>query len=471
MTLCAPDVLAQGRRWSGDELDAIARGWQAVVRDHLADDARPIAVALPSTPEGVALLVALTSLPPAVILLHPDVRAWRSQPAIPVGTPLVLPPALANLAPDGDKVGLVPFVLPEASTRAAGPPIHALSGGGIVQFTSGSTGPPKPVFFPMPTYLVGVRARIRAMGLDPGAGIAMSASPVYGQGLRYLATAVVLGGPLALLDPHDHRQALVTLAEPALACWRATHHLAEALTQCVLTGPAVVPRLCVVGTPLPPALHDAFVARFGVPLRQGYSSTETGPICFDVGPPERVERDTVGTPVHGVEVRVGDDPTQPFEPERVGRIWVRGPGQMAGYGFPPDVERPGDVDGWWPTRDLGRVRADGYLVLTGRMDDAIRTRDNRTVNLAHVAASFGQLAAVRDAVVVPLDGPGGRSFGAVVECEESETAATLRARLASVLPPWLWPRVIEPVAVLPRLPNGKPDRQACARLLAERTPP
>ena len=257
---------------------------------------RPIAVALPSTPEGVALLVALTSLPPPAILLHPDVRAWRSEPAIPVGTPLILPPALAHLAPDGEKVGLVPFVLPDASTRAAGPPVDAFSGGGIVQFTSGSTGPPKPVFFPMPTCLAGARSRVRSMGLEPGAGIAMSASPVYGQGLRYLATAVLLGGPLALLDPHDHRQALVTLAEPALACWRATRHLVEALTHCVLTGPAVVPRLCVVGTPLPPALHDAFVARFGVPLRQGYSSTETGPICLDVGPPERVERDTVGRP-------------------------------------------------------------------------------------------------------------------------------------------------------------------------------
>ena len=71
-----------------------------------------------------------------------------------------------------------------------------------------------------------------------------------------------------LLDPHDHRQALVTLAEPALGCWRATRHLVEALIHCVLTGPAVVPRLCVVGTPLPPTLYDAFVARFGVPLRR-----------------------------------------------------------------------------------------------------------------------------------------------------------------------------------------------------------
>ncbi len=205
-----------------------------------------------------------------------------------------------------------------------------------------------------------------------------------------------------------------------------------------------------------------------MPLRQGYSSTETGPICLDVAPPERVQRDTVGTPLDGVEVRVGDDPTRPFGPERVGRIWVRSPSRMAGYGFPACLERPGDVDGWWPTQDLGALRADGYLVLAGRMDDAIRTRDNRTINLAHVAASLRQLAGARDAVVVPLDGTHGRSFGAVVECDEGMTAAILRARLASVLPPWAWPSGIEPVPVLPRLPNGKPDRQACARLLAAR---
>lgn len=71
------------------------------------------------------------------------------------------------------------------------------------------------------------------------------------------------------------------------------------------------------------------------PLRQGYSLTETGPTCLDVGPPERVERDTVGTPLHDIDLRVGDDPTQPCEPERVGRIWVR----------PPRRARPG------PARD------------------------------------------------------------------------------------------------------------------------
>ena len=167
------DDLARARRpgpgwwWPGDEMDAIARGWRAILREHLPGDERPIAVALPSTPEGVALLVALTSLPPPVILLHPDVRAWRSEPPIPAGTPLVLPPALAHLARDGDKLGLAPTALPGPSTHVPGPPVDAFSGGGIVQFTSGSAGARKPVFFLTSAYFAGVRARVARSRASP----------------------------------------------------------------------------------------------------------------------------------------------------------------------------------------------------------------------------------------------------------------------------------------------------------------
>ena len=468
-TLLAPDLLTQGRWWSGEELDAIAKGWLAAVRERARGDGL-IAVAVPTSPEGVALVIALSTLPSPVILLSPDVRAWRSAPTIPIGTPLVLPPTLAQLAPEAEKHGLIPTVLPDASTSATGPPVDAFSGAGIVQFTSGSTGLPRPVFHPAVTYLSGTRARIQAMGLASGAGIVMSASPVYGQGLRYLVSAILLQGPLALLHPHDHRSALITLAQPVFGCWRATRHLVEALCTCSLTSEAIVPPMCVVGTPMPPAVWDAFLRRFGVPLRQGYSSTETGPIALDASPPEDVQPDSVGRPLDSVEIRIGDHPDSSPEPDQPGQIWVRAPWQMAGYGFPPRVERPGDVDGWWPTKDLGRLRFDGYLSLVGRIDDAIRTRDNRTVNLAHVAATLCRLDGVSDAVVVAVETTAGQSFGAVVECAAGTTEAALRAALADVLPPWSWPRTIEPVSALPRLANGKPDRQACARLLAATAP-
>ena len=284
-----PDILAHGRWQSGDELDAIARGWLVVVRDTLDDSGRPVAVALPPTPEGVALLVALSSLPSPVILLPPDVRAWRTEPAIPLDTLLVLLPTLAHLAPDALKLGLTPVLLPEASPRGAGPPIDPFSGAGIVLFTSGSSGWPKPVFYPMATEVAWVRHRSRAMGLEPGAGVVMEASPAYAQGLSYLLTAILLGGPLALLDPRDHRLALATLADPAFQCWRASRHLVGALTSCVLTGPAIVPPVCFVSVPISQEVFDAFLERFGIPLRQAYSSTETGTVTLDDGSREQID--------------------------------------------------------------------------------------------------------------------------------------------------------------------------------------
>lgn len=138
---------------------------------------------------------------------------------------------------------------------------------------------------------------------------------------------------------------------------------------------------------------------------------------------------------------------------------------MAGYGFPPRVERPGDVDGWWPTRDLGSLEADGHLTLAGRLDDCIRTRENRLVNLAAVAAVIRGIRGVTDAAVVPLGGPVGSTFGAVVQCEPDLAIAMVRTSVADTLPPWSWPRAFELVRSLPRLPNGKADRRACIALL------
>jgi acyl-CoA synthetase (AMP-forming)/AMP-acid ligase II len=289
----------------------------------------------------------------------------------------------------------------------------------------------------------------------------MEASPAHGQGLSYLVGAMVLGGPLGLLDPRDHRQALASLAHPAFGCWRASAHFADVLSRCALTGPPIVPAVCVLGTPIPRAVRDAFRERFGVPLRQAYSSTETGIVAADGGPPDDVRANTVGRPLAGVEIRIDDESTD----EPAGRIWVRSPWLMAGYGFPPRVERPGAVDGWWPTRDRGRLGPDGRLTLAGRVDDAIRTRDNRIVDLAHVADHLRAIPEVAEALVIAFDTPAGPSFGAVVEC--AVTADAVRARLAETLPPWSWPRAIETVSALPRLPNGKPDRRACAALLGE----
>jgi O-succinylbenzoic acid--CoA ligase len=129
------------------------------------------------------------------------------------------------------------------------------------------------------------------------------------------------------------------------------------------------------------------------------------------------------------------------------------------------VERPGDVDGWWPTKDLGMLEPDGRLVIAGRIDDCIRTREGRLVNLAIVANSLRTTEGVREVAVVPLQSPAGASFGAVLQCDPSVTLAKLKDRLSDALPQWAWPRDMVIVESLPRLPSGKPDRRSCSALL------
>jgi acyl-CoA synthetase (AMP-forming)/AMP-acid ligase II len=461
-----PRVLHRGRWWSADELDAIARRWRAAALEVVRGTSRLVATAVPAAPEGVALIVALSSLPSPLVVLLPDPRAWETDPPLPAGTLLLLPPSLASLGAAAREAGLEPHLLPEPDAgRVPAPPIVPFEGPGVVVFTSGSTGLPKPVFRHMPALIAWGMARVGALGLTRGAGTLMGVSLASGQGIHTLVSSIVLGGSLGLLDPLDHRTALAALASPVFQCWRATAHFADALGRCPIEGPARAPEFCLVSSPIPRAVHDRFLDRFGVPLRQTYSCTEAGVVSLDDASPAAVRPDTVGRPLDGVDVLIGDHPGAPLPRGETGRIWVRTPWAMTGYGFPPSVAPPATTDGWWPTQDVGTLEADGHLTLGGRLDDCIRTREGRLVNLAVVAARLRDLPGVTAAVAVPLVGTAGPSFGAVVECEPGVTAQALRTGLGHVLPPWSWPRAMETVRELPRLASGRPDRRSCVALL------
>ena len=104
----APDVLAADRWWSSDEIDATARRWRSAILDKLGNN-RPLALAVPATPEGVALFVAATSFHAPVVLLAPDSRGWHSDPPLPAGGLLLLPPSLAQCAREATRLGWLPL--------------------------------------------------------------------------------------------------------------------------------------------------------------------------------------------------------------------------------------------------------------------------------------------------------------------------------------------------------------------------
>ena len=466
--MCPPPVRFGGRLWSPAELEALAGGWWADLRSAIPQPPSMVATVLPSHPEGIALFFALSALPGAVVLLGEDPTGWRSSPPLPADTPVVLPPLLRHLAAAAVAGGHRAVVLPEHSASRPPAGYRPFSLSGIIAFTTGSTGVPKPVYWSTSALLKASRAVTLGLGLVPGDGIIGVLPLNHTHGFRaVLLGGIHLGGTLGLVRRFDHRSVLELFARGEYRHFPCTPFMADLLVRCPLSGPAPrAPELIRTGTGrVNEHVFQSFVARFGVPVRQGYGATESGIIAQDAGPAKEVRWDTAGRPVPGVELSIGDDPTDPCPPGRIGRIWFRADAHMDGYGFPPALEPREQRSGWFVTADVGMLDDRGKLTVTGRIDDRFKTAAGQLVDPDAVADVLREHPGVREVAVFPLNGPSGALIGALVEGEPAVEAETLRTLASQRLPPWARPHALQVVSELPRNRAGRIDRDACIAAL------
>jgi len=465
-----PPIVFNGRRWPSDELAAIAAGWLDYLHASIPRTAGLTAMLMSNHPHAVALFFALSSLSLPVAIFPADARAWRSSPSLPAGTPVFVPPGRSALAAAGTAAGLSTFALPDERPAAAAGAVRFLACPGFVNFTSGSTGLPKPVYIATRSFLVQTAAVIEASRLAPGAPVvgSLQLSTHYGLG-QALIVSTVLGSPLGLLERFDHRSLLRLLATGRYAYWAATPSMADVLARAPLPAPRPdAPAICHISAGrLSARTFHAFAERFGVTLRPSYGQTENGFITVDTAAPAQVRPDRVGQPAPGIEVRIGDDPLDPHPAGRLGRVWFKSPWYMEGYGFSPHLVLPGGPDGWRPTADVGSLDEAGYLALAGRADDCFKTALGHLVNPSLIADTLASHPGVTDVVVIPARSPSGQVIGAMVESARAIDAHELRASAARALPPWLQPEIVVVTRRLPRLAGGKVDRAACHALLLQ----
>ncbi len=206
---------------------------------------------------------------------------------------------------------------------------------------------------------------------------------------------------------------------------------------------------------------------WGVDLVQGWGMTETSPMCVLSHPPRGTAADDEagwraksGRPVAGMEVRIVGDDGAPIAQDgnAVGRLQVCGPWVTAGYHEAP---RATTLDGWFDTGDVGSIDALGYVQITDRTKDLIKS-GGEWISSVYLENEISALPGVVEAAVVavpdprweerPLaivawDGPSDPDFAAL--------RAVLRGRMAKFMVPDYW-------ALLPALPKtsvGKIDKK------------
>jgi fatty-acyl-CoA synthase len=134
------------------------------------------------------------------------------------------------------------------------------------------------------------------------------------------------------------------------------------------------------GSAVPAALIDAYRDQYGVPMLQGWGMTETSPLAAVATPPKASppDEDTFwrtksGRPVAGVQMRIVDDQARelPWDGASVGEIEVRGPWVTGSYFRDPAPEK--FREGWLRTGDVGYGDNRGYVQLTDRTKDVIKS--------------------------------------------------------------------------------------------------
>jgi hypothetical protein len=218
--------------------------------------------------------------------------------------------------------------------------------------------------------------------------------------------------------------------------------------------------------PLDPKVLLGLEDAFGVPVLDGYSVSEAGVVTYNPLPPAVRKPGTVGIPLSS-EVTIVDERGNALGPRRVGEIVVRGPLVSDGYWGDSAPNAAAFVDGAFFTGDLGWFDEDGYLTLTGRIDDTIN-RGGEKIAPAEVEAALAAHPSVREVCVFPVPHPtlGQEVAVAVVparrgEFDEGEFVAFANRRLAA----FKVPRKIVMLDSLPKTATGKIRRSAVANAL------
>jgi fatty-acyl-CoA synthase len=365
-------------------------------------------------------------------------------------------------------------VIADESTEFDWPDIDENSAAAMC-YTSGTTGNPKGVVYSHRS------SYLHTMATCTGNGLSVSSSdcvlpivPMFhanAWGLPY--AALMAGADLLLPDCHLDAKSLVNMIEklrPTVAgavptIWNDVMHCLEKDPDHDVSSLRLV---ACGGSAVPVSLMRTFEDRHGVQIRQLWGMTETSPMATMAWPPPGTPEDqhwafrtTQGQPLCGVETRIVDDHGRvlPNDNKAVGEVEVRGPWITSSYYRGHDESK--FDSGWLRTGDVGRIDERGFITLTDRAKDVIKSGGEWISSVELENCLIAHPDVVEAAVVgVPDERWQERPLAVVVAKEGSDVKADeLRKYLADKVVRWWLPERWTFIDEIPRTSVGKYDKK------------
>jgi acyl-coenzyme A synthetase/AMP-(fatty) acid ligase len=369
-----------------------------------------------------------------------------------IGRDLERPPSVVvayDSLPEGD-----PSVLPPA------PAADSADEERWIYYTSGTTSDPKGVRHTDRTLVTGGRGLAIACDMSENDVGSIAFPFAHIAGPDYLVMVLALGFPAVLLEAFVPSLAVevfsrhgVTMAGGSTAFYQA--YLNEQRKQ---PGVKIIPSLkCLSGggAPMPPEIFHEVGREIGVTVAHGYGMTEIPMIAMgSLTDSDEQLANTVGKPVYGADIRIVTLEGEVAGAGVDGEVRVKGPMVCKGYTDPAMTAEAFDEDGYFRTGDVGHLRSDGHVVLTGRLKDII-IRKGENISAKEIEDLLYQHPKVGDVAVIGLaDRERGERVCAVVQTAAGAEPLTFEEMVAHLSSTGLMaqkvPEQLEIVEALPR---------------------
>lgn len=437
-----------------------------------------VAVHLPEGPEALVAFLGVTRVA-ACAPLNPGLRPEELAVSLArLGARALLVPDRAEAEVLDVAARLEVAVFPHTARSGTGPARAAsrrrtsyLPGTALLLFTSATTGRPKLV--PLTHRgLVAMVASMRAVFPQADAGRVLIITPHFHLQCLLSALIQLFSGGAVVSTPGFHPTSFASwMREVRPTQYSANPTLHRAILEAC---PPAQDRelfgslrfVTSAGAPLPEALRDELERRLAVPVVEGYGLTEAGRVTMTPFEPRARRPGSVGR-CCGPEVAIlGDDGTL-RSAGCTGEIVLRGPTVIESYANDPAADAEAFRGGWFRTGDLGRLDADGFLYLEGRIKEAIN-RGAEKILPYEIEEVLSRHPAVAETVVFAVPHPRlGEDLAAavVLRAPGGASARELRTFAAESLAEFKIPRRFVFVDEIPKGSTGKPQRTSMAERL------
>lgn len=361
-----------------------------------------------------------------------------------------------------------------AAVEAALPDVPPTAPAAII-YTSGTTGFPKGVILSHMNFIIDGMGMAEWFQFSPATRSLCILPMFHNNGLVVsLTTTLYRGGSIVMIDPKASLRSFWALVDR----YQCTHTsvmpsiLAAILALGFEGRPGRLQAIICGGQLLPLSLAEKFEAKFGIPIFEGFGSTEaTSYSCFNRFPADQRKLGSVGTVLPISDMKVVDENDAEVPDGTEGEICIRGANVAIGYHKLPELQEMKFRGGWYHSGDYGMRDANRDYYFRSRKDDLI-VKGGEKIYPAEIENVLSQHPNVAESAVIGVDDPIlGQEICAFARLKDNSanSEADLLAYCAKSLARFKQPKrivITNRLGDMPELPKG-PTKKILHRLLRE----